>query len=184
MTDDAQHLRCRRLLLQRFAEIVGALAQFVEQPRILDGDDGLGGEVLHQRDLLVGERPDLLAVDDNGADELIIFEHGYYEFGPRAGGIGKCYDEAIAVEVALVKPKIGNMDDLFAFNDAVERGAGVLAYVDHRLPAIMVRIVRVAMNRHRAQAISLAQEQIAQLRFTNARRILQHGVKDRLQLAG
>ena len=55
--------RGRGLLLQRFGEIVGALAQFVEQPRVLDGDDGLRGEVLHQRDLLVGERPHLLAVD-------------------------------------------------------------------------------------------------------------------------
>ena len=27
-------------------EIVGALSQFVEQPRVLDGDDGLGGEIL------------------------------------------------------------------------------------------------------------------------------------------
>ena len=33
----------------------------VEQPRVLDGDDSLGGEVLHQLDLLVGERADLLA---------------------------------------------------------------------------------------------------------------------------
>ena len=31
-------------------------AQFVEQSRVLNGDDGLGGEVLHQLDLLVGER--------------------------------------------------------------------------------------------------------------------------------
>ena len=38
-----------------FAQIVGALAQFVEQPRILDGDDGLRGEVRHKLDLLVGE---------------------------------------------------------------------------------------------------------------------------------
>ena len=30
-------------------------AQLVEQPRVLDGDDGLSGEVLHQLDLLVGE---------------------------------------------------------------------------------------------------------------------------------
>ena len=49
--------------------------KFVEQPRVLDGDDGLGGEVLHQRDLLVGERPNLLAVDDDSADQRIIFEH-------------------------------------------------------------------------------------------------------------
>ena len=44
--DDLQHLAGRGLLLQRFGEIVGALAQLVEQPRVLDGDDGLGGEVL------------------------------------------------------------------------------------------------------------------------------------------
>ena len=61
--DDLQHLRGRGLLLQRLAQIVGALAQLVEQPRVLDGDDGLGGEVLHQLDLLVGERPHLLAID-------------------------------------------------------------------------------------------------------------------------
>ena len=43
-----------------FGEIVGTLAQLVEQPRVLDGDDGLGGEVLDQLDLLVGEWAHLL----------------------------------------------------------------------------------------------------------------------------
>jgi len=37
-TDNLKHLRRRRLPLQR-------LPQFVEQPRVLDGDNGLGGEV-------------------------------------------------------------------------------------------------------------------------------------------
>ena len=37
--DDAQHVRSRRLLLQR-------LPQLIEQPRILDGDNGLGGKIL------------------------------------------------------------------------------------------------------------------------------------------
>ena len=73
--DDLQHLGGRGLLLQRLAEIVGALAQFVEQPRVLDGDHGLRGEILHQLDLLVGERPHLLAVDDDGADQLVVLEH-------------------------------------------------------------------------------------------------------------
>ena len=50
-------------------------AQLVEQPRVLDRDDGLGGEVLNQLDLLVGERPDLLAVDGDRADQLVILEH-------------------------------------------------------------------------------------------------------------
>ena len=44
--DDLQHVGGGGLLLQRFA-------QLVEQPRVLDGDDGLSGEVLYQLDLLV-----------------------------------------------------------------------------------------------------------------------------------
>src|ERR1700693_3884677 len=87
--DDPEHLRRRRLLLQRLAEIVGALAQFVEQPRVLDGDDGLGSEVLHQLDLLVGEGTNLLPIDDDGADQHIVIEHRYREVSSRAGGVGQ-----------------------------------------------------------------------------------------------
>ena len=54
--DDLEHVGGGGLLLQRFA-------QLVEQPRVLDGDDGLVGEILNQLDLLVGERANLLAVD-------------------------------------------------------------------------------------------------------------------------
>ena len=50
--DDLEHVGGGGLLLQRFA-------QLVEQPRVLDSDDGLGGEVLDQLDLLVGEGPRL-----------------------------------------------------------------------------------------------------------------------------
>jgi hypothetical protein len=44
-TDDAQNLTTRRLLFQRLAQIVGALAQLIKQAAILDGDDGLIGEI-------------------------------------------------------------------------------------------------------------------------------------------
>ena len=54
-------------------------AQLVEQPRVLDGDDGLGGEVLDQLDLLVGERANLLAVDGDRADQLVLLEHRHGE---------------------------------------------------------------------------------------------------------
>src|SRR5262249_37978052 len=54
--DDLEYVRGGGLLLQR-------LAQFVEQASILDGNDGLRGEVLDQIYLLVGERPDLLVVN-------------------------------------------------------------------------------------------------------------------------
>ena len=46
-------------------------ALLVQQARILDGDDRLVGEALDQLDLLVGERANLLAVDGDGADQII-----------------------------------------------------------------------------------------------------------------
>src|SRR5262249_38698038 len=94
--DDLQDLRCRGLPLKRLGEIVGTLSQLVEQPRVLDGDDGLVGEIADQLDLLVGERPHLLAVDRDGADQLAFLQHwnsknragtGEVEEG-RAGRIG------------------------------------------------------------------------------------------------
>jgi hypothetical protein len=53
---DLQYLRGRRLLLQRLAEIVSTLTQFVEQPCVLDGDDSLIGKSPQYRNLPVRER--------------------------------------------------------------------------------------------------------------------------------
>jgi hypothetical protein len=83
--NDLQHVRGRGLLLQRLTEIVGALAQLGEQAGVLDGDDGLLGEIAHQFDLLVGERTDFLAVDRNSSDELILLEHRHRNMRTRAG---------------------------------------------------------------------------------------------------
>ena len=47
--DDAQNLRCRRLLLERFLRLV-------EQPHVLDRDHRLGGERFEELDLFIGER--------------------------------------------------------------------------------------------------------------------------------
>jgi hypothetical protein len=66
--DDAQHVARSGLLFQR-------LAQFSQQPRILNRDYSLSSEVLHQLDLLVGERADFLAINGDDADKLILFEH-------------------------------------------------------------------------------------------------------------
>jgi hypothetical protein len=70
--NDAQHIRGRRLLFQR-------LPQFIEQPRVLDGDDGLGGKIPHQCDLLVGKRLHLLPIDVDSADQRVVLEHWHGE---------------------------------------------------------------------------------------------------------
>src|SRR5215831_15618836 len=54
--DDFEHVGGGRLLLQRFS-------QLVEQPSVLNSDDGLGGEVLNKLDLLVSEGTNLLTVN-------------------------------------------------------------------------------------------------------------------------
>ena len=56
------------MLFQRLAEIVGALAQLVEQPRVFDGDDGLSGEALNEFNLSVGEGTNLLTIDGDDAN--------------------------------------------------------------------------------------------------------------------
>ena len=54
----------------------------LEQPRVLDGDGGLVGEGLHQGDLAVGERPDLVPDDRDHAEQLVRPEHGHRQHGP------------------------------------------------------------------------------------------------------
>src|SRR5262245_54029139 len=58
--DDLEDLGGGGLLLKRFT-------QLIEQPCVLDGDDGLCGEILNQLDLLVGEQPDFLTVQKDCA---------------------------------------------------------------------------------------------------------------------
>ena len=56
------------LLLQRFAQIFRPLAQFLEKTCVLNGDNGLSGEVGDQLNLLVRKRPHFFTVDVDGAD--------------------------------------------------------------------------------------------------------------------
>src|SRR5262245_20185301 len=60
-TDDLKHIGSGGLLLQRFA-------QFAEQARILDGDDGLGCEICDQLNLFFRERVYFLTIDGDCAD--------------------------------------------------------------------------------------------------------------------
>ena len=58
----------RRLMLQSLAQFCVALLDLLEQPHVLDGDDGLGGEGLEQLDLLVGERTNFRSANHNRPD--------------------------------------------------------------------------------------------------------------------
>jgi hypothetical protein len=49
-------------------EVGSALTQFVEQPRVLDGDNSLSGEVCEQLNLPLGKQPDFLAINVDSSD--------------------------------------------------------------------------------------------------------------------
>src|SRR5215831_16385882 len=53
--DDAEHLGRCRLMLQSLAQFRVALLEFLKQPHIFDGDDGLVSKGFEQGNLLVGE---------------------------------------------------------------------------------------------------------------------------------
>src|SRR6516225_389074 len=63
--NNLEHIGGGGLLLQRFA-------QLVQQPRVLDGDDGLGGKVLDELDLLVRDWLHLGTTDCEHTDGLVL----------------------------------------------------------------------------------------------------------------
>ena len=179
--DDLEHVGGRGLLLQR--SVIGALAQFVEQPRVLDGDDGLGGEVLQQLDLLVGERPHLLAVDAEHADKLAILEHRNVD--QRAGAAALRDDDGrlLAGEIGFVEPQIGNLQSplVAATRASGLFGAGENSGSRRRASANSGGALCSATARNALPSYSVID---AEFRIADTRGVFEHGRKDRLQLAG
>src|SRR5262245_41742690 len=80
--DYLEHVGGGGLLLER-------LAQLIEQASVLDGDDRLVGETLHELDVLVGEGPHLLTVDADDAHQLLFIQHWYDQQSPSASKLGE-----------------------------------------------------------------------------------------------
>src|SRR5262249_28477304 len=179
--DDAQHLRCRGLLLQRLAEIGRALAQLIEESRVLDGDDGLPREARHQLNLLVAKRTDLLAVDADGADQLIFLEHGNGEdravAAVRNGGDEKWGARDIGRQLG----DVGDLRGLFGFSRPPE--AGLRGWTNDCRACLGIGR-RCVVHRQGAETIAFAEIERAELGLANAHRIAQHGREHRLQIAG
>ena len=71
----------------RSGEVRGALAKFVEQPRVLDSDNGLGGEVRDQADVTIRKRASTFTVNPDCADHLIVLEHRNAQHRPNSAQV-------------------------------------------------------------------------------------------------
>ena len=94
-------------------------AQLVEQPRVLDSNDGLRGEVSQQVDLLVGERTDFLAVDDQRTNCIFVPE----QRGKNHSAGTPKLDEVFGARVVRQKCRILHvidMENLLGLEDAAD----------------------------------------------------------------
>jgi protein gp37 len=105
------------------AEVVGALTQFVEQPRVLDGDDRLGGEAREQRDLLLVKESDFWTVDCDNANRLIVLEHWDGNNGANAPKLNSIDRSGMTLAIRIRGGKIGYLHGPLSFQSALKRSA-------------------------------------------------------------
>ncbi len=75
----------------------------MKEPDVLDGDDGLVGEGLQQRDLLVRELPYLPAAKEEGPDRHAFAEKGHRERSPMPDpGGNRCAEGELGLGVGEV----------------------------------------------------------------------------------
>src|SRR5262249_11714982 len=174
--DALEHVGGCGLLLER-------LPQLIEQPRVLDGDDGLVGETLDQFDLLVGEQPHLLASKCDYPDQLIVLEHWDGKHSPISAEFDTDSHERIALDVGRYRRDVGDVGDLFCGCHKPKRR--IRGRSDQRLaPARRGISWRRVVRGNHAEAISVAEIEIAELGLAEPRRVLKQGLKYRLKLAG
>src|SRR3954447_7872510 len=106
-TDDPEHLACRGLVFERFLKVVGAVLQFVEQPRVLDRDHRLVGKGAHQLNLPLGEGLHPLPGKVKDANWLALTQQWDAERGAHFAERDHTWHSVFAV-----RHQIGDMDRL------------------------------------------------------------------------
>ena len=71
-----------RLVPARLGKLPVRVLKLLEQPRILDGDDGLVRERLHEADFALGERTNFGPLRDQRPDGRVFHDQGHREEAP------------------------------------------------------------------------------------------------------
>src|ERR1700730_8757639 len=102
--DDLQYLGGCGLLLQ-------GLARLSDEPRVLHRNDRLVGEILQQRDLLLGKWPYLLTKHVNDAPRLVVFEQRHHKRGSSTGKVNHCAAVRVAGSIDIAGHQIFTVYD-------------------------------------------------------------------------
>src|SRR5262245_31308178 len=171
--DDSEHVGSGGLLLK-------GLAQLVEQARILDRDHSLTGEARNKLDLLVGEGPYLAAIDSNGADQLVVFQHRHDKIRASSPNFHKCNARWLTLGIGGLGGDVGNVDGLLCLQKLPNGTSWV------RSRRIMPKMFR-ERRRHLTHGsglkdISVITEENAKIGPAKAGSISEHGSEYRLEL--
>src|SRR6516165_2909360 len=115
-------------LLIEFDNFLGSFAQFLQKPRVLDCYDGLSSKILQQLDLLVGERQNLLAIDDNRTDQIIILEHRHVDQGSRASKFHSGNPQRVALGVSRARSQVFGLNYLLGLYQPSKTGLRARTY--------------------------------------------------------
>jgi len=66
------------------------------------------------------ERPHLLPVDNDRSDQLGVLEHGHEQNGPNVTQLYAGHRIRIAIEIALLRREVGDMNGLFRLHHAAK----------------------------------------------------------------
>ena len=109
--NDAEHLGRRGLLLQGFARLG-------DQSRVLHRNDRLRRKILQQRDLLVGERANLLSIKNDKPENVAVPAERRHERRAGATEINETTTVLVASTVGFLFLQIENVGDELTFQDA------------------------------------------------------------------
>ena len=134
----------------------------------------------HQLDLLVGEGAHLLTIDNDGADQIGVLEHGHKQNGPNMPQLDAGNRVGIAIEIALLRREVDNVNNLLRLHHATKvRATGA----QRRSSALLGQGWRRVMCNGEAEHLPIAQIHVSKVRFADAGCVREHGLEHRLQLA-
>ena len=163
-------------------QIVGALAQFIEKAGILDGDDGLGGELLEKRDLLVREALRFLPENHDAADHALVLQQRHGQKAARAPEIDQGAAVRLARTVSIRLQQVDELDMRLTFQQtsrccsrSVVQGSASPVFVISRGKSV---------RRAGAKYFPVERVQDAEIRTAKMHRLAQHRVEYRREVAG
>ena len=170
--DDLQHLGGRGLLLQR-------LARLGQEPRILHRNDRLRGEILQQRDLLVGERPHLPARREMMTKQPAVLAQRHRQHGADTADLGYAPE---AWSVARWSTQASAMwTNAFAVN---QRSRDRMVWPCERPGAAPRPIVRGSRGRDQRKQFAVVRSQGAVVGIAERMRLIENRVEHRREVAG